>query len=282
MMLIGRSSVVMKRVFVVSLALVSLAVWAITVLALGGLRSDSAMLSDGAVHGPASVPSVRPPVGVATPEAGIAMVSQKSVAPAVTWPEPASPLTSRIRNPFLPDAEVFPVVLAAVKDVEAGAVFQAEAATLRGPTEDELRQAEESARAMVLIGTLDGGNDPRAVIDGVTCRVGETVGLLRVAHIGRGTATVELGGRRYELRVPQLEGTLMGGKAPLAMIDGRGYEAGQYLVNIVAEGASGKVPVTTSVRIKEIRAQSVVLAVGDVDFELGMGASRESARDRRR
>ncbi|NLX59520.1 MAG: hypothetical protein GXY74_10585 [Phycisphaerae bacterium] len=285
MMLIGRSSVVMKRIFVVALALVSLGVWGITILGMGVLRSDPAPQTVTAVQGQPVLAAASLPQGQAAVVTAAANVEQKSVAVQAVWAagkDEASP----VRNPFLPDEESFPTNRPAASDVAAGAVSpeqqQEEAKAARGPSEEELRQADESARTMVLIGTTVGENGPQAVIDGVRCRVGDTVGVMTVSEIGRGTATVEFAGRRYELRVPLLEGTLMGGRSPMAMIDGRGYGVGQCLVTMGSDGSGGKTPVTTSVRIKEIKAQSVVLAVGDADFELGMVEDKSVLRDQQR
>jgi hypothetical protein len=282
MMLIGRSSVVMRRIFVAALALVSLAVWGITILGMGVLRHDTAPQAAMAVPGQpilaaAGLPQGQPAAGPAS-----ASVGQKSVTAQAVWSVGKDEAVA-IRNPFLPDEELFPTNRPAASDIAVGAVSQQEEAkAVRGPSEEELRRADELVRTMVLISTTAGENGPQAVIDGVRCRVGDKVGMMTVSEIGRGTATVEFAGRRYELRVPLLEGTLMGGRSPMAMIDGRGYGVGQCLVNMAGDGAGGKTPVTTSVRIKEIKAQSVILTVGDADFELGMVENRGVLRDQQR
>ncbi|MBN2584340.1 MAG: hypothetical protein JXL80_14865 [Planctomycetes bacterium] len=273
MMLIGRSSVVMKRVFVVILAMVSLTVWAITVLGLGLFRSDktpkgltaTAQAAPNVVQTPVSQATL-----AATPAEPAAPVQQADLAAVRSEP------TARIRNPFLADEEVFPIERPSENDVEVGAVMQVKAKA--GPSPEELKEADKAARVLVLISTTIGESGARAVIDGKMCRVGDMVGLLEVAEIGRGQATLKFGERSYELRVPHLEGTLMGGKAPMAMIDGRGYRPGQRLVNPVAMAGGEVRPVTTSVVVKEIKAQSVILTVRGADFELGMGTDKELKR----
>ena len=104
LMLIGRSSVIMKRLFVVVLAAVSLVVWGITIIGLGILRQEGG--SAGVVRSAKASPSSP---GILRPQPK--RHSVQAVSPGAGEAEPVrqkvvlTEAAKSMRNPFLPDTE---------------------------------------------------------------------------------------------------------------------------------------------------------------------------------
>ena len=280
LMLIGRSSLVMRRLFVVILAVVLLIVWAITIIGLGILRRDGG--SPGVVRSAKASPSLpgirrlspkRQGVRAAKPGAGEAeLVQQEAVLAAVA---------DSIRNPFLADSTVFRPLQSAADDdlVHKGAVAAEETTEA---TQEEIEATRRLVESMMLISTATNKAHKEAVIDGRTVRVNDKIDFrvdgraesLEVVEIRDGSVVLRALGKDSVLTIPSLQATLLGGQMPMAMIDGHGYRVGERLKKVVVREKLGPTTVETIVLVKEIRNQCVILSTGRADFELTMRGVR--------
>ena len=277
LMLIGRSSVIMKRVFVVVLAAVSLVVWGITIIGLGILRQEggSAGVVRSAKASPSSPQILRP-----SPKRH----SVQAVIPAVAKAEPVrqevvlTEAAKLMRNPFLPDSKVFP----SLKTDDVVTDPSPEGAVAAGGAKEASREEIEAIRqlveSMMLISTATDRTSKEAVIDGWTVKIGDRIRFkvndraesLNIVDIRDGSVALSALGKDFVLTVPTLEATLLGGKTPMAMIDGQGYKAGDRLKKMVVREKLGPTAVETIAQVKEIRNQCVILRVGGSDFKLTM------------
>jgi hypothetical protein len=102
LLLVGSSSVVLKRLFVIGLAAVSLAVWTVTMISVGVLRSEGRGGAKAAQAAPAlAAPRQGPVPAVAKRTDGVAVSSAAPTLPELVIKLPG-------RNPFEPLAAYFP------------------------------------------------------------------------------------------------------------------------------------------------------------------------------
>jgi len=280
LMLIGRSSLVMRRLFVVILAVVLLVVWAIAIIGLGILGRDggSPSVVRSAKASPSSpgirrLPQKRQAVQAARPSVGEAeLVQREAVFTAAA---------ESLRNPFLADNTVFRPLQSAADDdlVHKGAVAATET---KEATQEELEATRRLVESMMLISTVTNKSHKEAVIDGRTVRVNDKIDFrvagradsLEVVDICDGSVILRALGRESVLTVPSLQATLLGGQMPMAMIDGHGYRVGDRLKKVVVRGKLGPTTVETIVLVKEICNQCVILSTGGANFELTMRGVR--------
>ncbi|NIA22093.1 MAG: hypothetical protein GWP05_09075 [Anaerolineaceae bacterium] len=278
MLLAGRASVAMKRLFLVILVVVSLVVWAITIIGLGILRRDG---SAAGVVQSAKASSTSPSAGdQVSRERRVEQAAGPSVGEAEPVVQEAVPaaVAESIRNPFLADDQVFPSLRTgkAADDLVRTGVAAAEKAKQATPEEIEaIRQLVES---MMLMGTVASGLPREAVIDGWTLKLNGGIRFkingrsesLVVMDIRDCSVTLSAMGKDFVLKAPILEATLLGGQTPMAMIDGLGYGVGDRLKKVVFRAKLGSVVIETAVKVKEIRNQSVILSARGTEVELAM------------
>ena len=281
LMLIGRSSEIMKRLFVVALAAVSLLVWGITIIGLGILRQEggSAGVVRSAKASPSSPGILRPPPkrhSVQAVSAGVGEVEPVRQEVVLTT------AAKSMRNPFLPDSKVFPSLKTddVVTDPTPGGAVAADRA--KEASQEEIEAIRQLVESMMLISTATDRASKEAVIDGWMVKINDKIRFkvnnraesLNIVDIRDGSVVLSALGRDFVLTVPTLEATLLGGKTPMAMIDGQGYRAGDRLKKVVVREKLGPTAVETIVQVKEIRNQSVILRVGGAGFELTMRGVR--------
>lgn len=278
MLLAGRSSVALKRLFLVILVVVSLIVWAITIIGLGILRRDGG--AAGVVRS-AKAYSTSPSAGHQAPrERQVEQAAEPSAGQAESVAQEAAPaaVAESMRNPFLADSRVFPSLLTGKTADDVVQTGVAAAEKTRQATPEEIEATRQLVESMMLMGTVTSGLPREAVIDGRTLKLNEGIRFkingrsesLVATDISDGSVTLSAMGRDFVLKVPTLEATLLGGQTPMAMIDGLGYEVGDRLKKVAFRAKLGSVVIETAVKIKEIRNQSVILSARGTEVELAM------------
>jgi hypothetical protein len=245
LMLVGNLSVMSRRVFVIVLTVVSLAVWTVTVIGMGVLRQSDGL--GGTVQTAGASVVQTPAEGQATASEG-----QDSALTAAAASDGAGGLPAiaeLARNPFKPDDVCFPKPAA-----KSGVGALQERSTQQEQEEDNTPGLQRDQLVpLKLTGTMTVGRDRVAIVHGNSVQVADRTLLLMLSEI---SSKYRVGEKMITVRDVSSQ-----------------FKKGDTIEVRPVVIMADRIRITDEaivLKVNEITNKSVVLTLGDKTYELEM------------